>query len=210
MKGIIFSSESVRAILDDRKTQIRRVIKPQPERCKGTWNGGHECYRWRKREYWDNDGPCFPSRQIAEFAPHKKGEELYVKETWGERDDPNGNTHFVYLSEYDASECEWAPTNRWRSPMSMQKDAARLFLRITDVRVERLQGISEKDAQAEGAYSLGNPLMPQMGASYRLGFSLLWDEINGKKKGFAWDDNPFVFVYEFEVVEKPESEGENE
>jgi len=86
----------------------------------------------------------------------------------------------------------------------MPRSAARIFIRITNVRVERLQDITEEDAEAEGCsgtlfYSNGEPQCYNVSPVEQ--YIELWDEINGKKQGYRWGDNPWVFVIEFERVE---------
>ena len=108
---------------------------------------------------------------------------------------------------------EWTPgeaPTRWRPSIYMPKEAARLFLRITDVRVERLQEITEDDAVAEG---VKDPYEYQDANYYERvatdkeinasAFAGLWDSINDKR-GYPWRDNPWVWVYEFEQCEKEE------
>ena len=220
MKPIIFNTEMVKAILNGRKTMTRRVIKPQPEyigECFHNLVGITEEMHWR----WKPEGSFDHKQTRTEselkayavgFAKYQPGDVLYVKEAWGKRDDPDGNLIYFYLASYDSNECEWAPVKKWKSPATMPKEAARIFLRVTDVMVERVQDISEQDAIAEGisdssAYDCNGwaPSYndPDSGgqANYVGAFELLWDNINAKK-GYSWESNPWVWVISFERIEK--------
>lgn len=93
---------------------------------------------------------------------------------------------------------DWGPGEspcRWRSARHMPRWASRILLRLTDVRVERLQDISEEDAQAEGVCREF-----EKASTFYLGYKHLWDELNAKR-GFRWEENPFVWALTFEIVE---------
>jgi hypothetical protein len=111
-----------------------------------------------------------------------------------------------YPVDYRASPEDWMNpgfAGKWRPSIFMPRWASRITLKITDVRVERLQDISEDSAMAEGAQKYGETpdgeLLFDVG-SYRYGFKLLWDSINAKR-GYGWDANPYVWVIEFRRVE---------
>ena len=167
-RPIIFSTEMVRAILEGRKTQTRRVIKPQPE-------GMDEVYfRDFRRDF---GGRKCPHGQV--------GDGLWVKEIYYQ--DPGGGIW------YRADNDEWLQDHEsWRTPLFMPRWASRITLEITGLRVERLQDITEEDAVTEGL-----PPREQTGfdtARYR--YHILWDSLNAKR-GYAWDSNPWVWVIEF-------------
>ena len=216
MKPIIFGTDSVQAILDGRKTMTRRVIKPQPTNPR--WNN----IGWSG---WD-DGHGYKMRQ-----PYQPGDILWVRETWQRNNlwyadnDYDGYMCVVYKADehseniflpHDDFERHWNNMSGsepdWHPSIYMPREAARLFLRVTDVRVERLQDISEADAVREGCR------MPRLGEHVHEGmdlrmivtaqdaFTVLWDRINGKRDGgaYAWDKNPWVWVLSFERIEKPE------
>lgn len=163
MKPILFNTEMVRAIMDGRKTVTRRVVKPQPgyvytggnvelrRRTDGPHKGEWHCYRESPPlDKWVNS-PW--GGQIA--PPYKPGDILYVRETWNTTDDcglfppwPSTGIHYMYLA--DAPESQAAKDAKWRPSIHMPKAAARIFLRVTDVRAERLQCIDEDGAIAEG------------------------------------------------------------
>jgi len=181
MKPIIFSTEMVRAMLDGRKTQTRRVIKPQPESMK--------------------DGKL-PK------CPYQPGDILWVRETWyyeehmheltaGDPDLPSGRYKHRYICK--ASDPDYPVGNKgWRPSIHMPREAARIFLRVIDVRVERLQEITEEDARAEGC----DANIPDGVPSSIVWFYEIWNRLNARR-GYGWDTNPWVWVIEFERTEAP-------
>jgi len=195
-RPILFSAEMVRAILDGRKTQTRRKMKVQPwpdaivtvehyhqtviDRC-GDMQPGPEIFG----AHWDDE--C--GLRCPYGAP---GDLLWVRETWF---DPQMDGGRVL---YAADKPDVHPIHRRRPSIHMPRWASRIMLRITDVRVERLQAISEDDARAEGCEPVGWIDETDVGmSSYREGFSRLWNDINGPG---AWDANPYVWVISFERV----------
>lgn len=208
-KPILFSTPMVRAILKGRKSQTRRVIKPQyAERSNG-----------EKIPLDVFSKEC----DLVLFAPHQPGDILWVRETWGtaytygDKGNHGKVGMYVYLADGDTL----APTlsMKWRPSIHMPREAARIFLRVIDVRAERVQEISEADAEAEGIgdlfqdeiahsdkpiynipvdWNMKNPLAICQ-------YELLWDSLNAKRDGgiYAWDKNPWVWVYTFEHAEKP-------
>lgn len=193
---ILFNTDMVRAILDGRKTVTRRVIKPQP-----IYNI-HDGFNWKGYAY-GNSLP--PSVEGAAYnfqcaAPYQPGDILYVRETWclrydGEKyfykADKNTPREEKRLIDYD--HVSWHPS------IHMPKEAARIWLKVTDVRVERLQDITEEQAEKEGCNDY---------TSTALGLCYLWDSTLKKSDfdRYSWDTNPWVWVIEFERCEKPESE----
>lgn len=233
-RPILFSAPMVKAILEGRKTQTRRVVSP-----------GNSDFGSAPREYWDHacfdaphpgvlvdgyrgDGylhvPCHCQTENHYLVPNRvddcerceergwtdtrhrlypryaTGDRLWVRETWretgsGQRADfkiPKIKVPVLYAAD-DPLEGPWRPS------IFMPRWASRITLEITEVRVERLQDISEADAMAEG--------MPQNAAidcrpGYRNRelFQELWDRINGKKHPFA--SNPWVWAIEFKIVEE--------
>lgn len=205
---IHFTGPMVRAILEGRKTQTRRVVKPPsrpPDRASdGTepvvvgvnpegWpilasGGGHR--RWRASRTW-----------VWDSSPYgTPGDRLWVRETWQTVTTPadRDTSKLFYAADHGArpgfAEDDW----RWRPSIHMPRWASRITLEVTGVRVERLQDISADDARAEGV----DGLPPQGGsneAQWR--FRSLWDSINGKRA--SWASNPWVWVIEFRRVEAP-------
>jgi hypothetical protein len=182
-RPILFNAEMVRAILDGRKTQTRRVIRVQPSGDKVIYDPAIG-FRF-------HGGP-----NIKQSPYGKVGDELYVRETWSR----NGSC-IVYRSTWKGNDKKWHPS------IHMPKWASRIKLRVTDVRVERLQSISEEDAISEGIWKYGDEDSYKMyTATTAFGttnpirsFKSLWESIN-KKRGLGWDKNPWVWVIEFEVI----------
>lgn len=200
MKPITFRTDMVKAILDGRKSQTRRIIKPQPEHDE---DSGY--VYWKKRQFDIHE--YFWSDQFPRYCPYgKTGDILYVKETWCYETDMGGGNNGWYFYKADFEEHE-GPT-KWKSSRFMPKSAARLFLEITDIRVERLNDISENDAYAEGidedeledavnTYNYyGNSYLGR-NTPCKYVYKNLWEHINGEG---SWAQNPFVWVIEFKRV----------
>lgn len=225
-RPMIFNSEMVRAILDGRKTQTRRVIKPQPK-FKYHKVCNKEVWCW-KQYVWGKDGLSPNVLSIGSNCPYGKvGDVLWVKEKYRVASlvssNCDGTTTFDIQFADDSykrvSEIEPSskPAGRWYSSIFMPKWATRIWLEITGIRVERVQDISEKDAKAEGIKPYPNdiPITVQgIGAGcegyiaevgkltkHKLAFCELWDSINAKR-GFGWDKNPWVWVIEFKRIEE--------
>lgn len=213
-KPILFSSEMVRAILGGRKTQTRRVIKPQP-----TLDGN----AWAWKGYADvPHGKWWEYAKVCGACRCQVGDRLWVRETWCPVDDTfiEGGTKWVdYRATPQESETHPAGWNndpdspdalKWWPSIFMPRWASRITLEVTDVRAQRVQEISEADAMAEGCDAYINPhglctenprdyMMPK--DTWRDGFAKLWDSINAKR-GYGWDVNPWVWVVEFAVAQK--------
>jgi hypothetical protein len=192
-KPILFSGEMVRAILDGRKTQTRRVMKPQPRQLEN-----HIAIKNRKRH-----------------CPYgKPGDLLWVRETWASHEymDDTRPSDFTKSAQmlplwYRANNQMYNfNQGKWRPSIFMPRWASRITLRVTDVRVERVQDISEADARAEGVLKAGGASLSLYAARHH--FSQLWDRINAKR-GYGWDINPWVWVVEFELA-SPHSPGRSE
>lgn len=190
---ILCRGPEVRAILEGRKTQMRRALKPQPDAGPGgqmvDLGGG---------EYGLLDGDL-SGRWKLRWQP---GDRLWVKETWAgasiyDHMSPTElNDQDVMPLWYKAGppESDIPPPGRWRSPIHMPRWASRITLLVTDVRVQRVQDISERDAEAEGAPAI---LVPPNGGSapHIEGFREVWTTINGPG---SWDANPWVAAISFE------------
>jgi hypothetical protein len=174
-RPIIFTTESVRAILSGKKTQTRRVIKPQPIH----WYDGEGTY------VCDTVGKCYlcpddnGNIPISPFGV--PGDRLWVREGWSYIPYDLALT-IMYKADYLDDDFI-----TWRSPLYMKRQYSRLLLEVTAVRVERLRDMPPHDAIAEGYDS-------------EVSFSIAWNEINSKR-GFAWADNPYVWVVEFKKIE---------
>lgn len=186
MKPILFNTDMVRAILEGRKTVTRRVVKFKPGQ-NPQWTG------------YIPDGPVlYGSNNIpASKSPYHPGDILYVRETW---------TMLVgsYLYRADQKTGMKHP-GKWIPSIHMPKEAARLFLRVTDVRAERLQDITSGQIDAEGckewAYSAKTGELLPSGPSF---FRIKWDRTikPADLPLYGWDANPWVWVIEFERVSK--------
>ena len=180
MKGILFKPEMIKAIVKGRKTQTRRVIKPQPIVA--------ENYKGITIEDLEFDG----------FKPHYHvGEVAYIKEVFYEQEEIWADDHFepsgsiFYKTDYQGV----VGGISWQSSLCMPARIARYFIQITDAKPQRLQEITEEDAEKEGLIS---QRIYDCGTC-RLKFKLLWDSINPR---YPWESNPWVFVYSFKLVEK--------
>lgn len=225
VKPILFSTDMVRAILEGRKTQTRRVLNPQPkthfrpdkridiyERTPGSW------------EVKDKISECGFSRLDHFKCPFGKvGDLLYVRETFsvslaGKEIVP------IFKADWETA----CPFQTWRPSIHMPKKYARIWLEITNVRVERLNHITELDARNEGietciadkkmfgARASGMRLFrdycrkdnslvdhPCNGFdSSKTSFMTLWESIYGIE---SWEDNPWVWVVEFNRIDKPQN-----
>ena len=233
-RSIIFSGPMLRAILEGRKTQTRRVLKPQPSALEVRLNGIFGMTEYVSFTLCHAGGANETQTVRLPYAP---GDTLWVKETWKTSiayDDlmPSelaGEEPYKYLADGSVETWGWQGPIRWgriRSPIHMPRWASRLTLRVTDVRVQRVQEISEGDAFAEGVepdlqccgnpdieYDLsdhGEPINPRQGdccgspilaSDPRETFRDIWNSINAKR-GFGWGDNPWVAAITFEVVDR--------
>ena len=211
IKPILFNTDMVRAILDGRKTCTRRVVKPQWEECphcKYVYNE-YIYDKLAQNVYCARCGyPLVPERR----APYHPGDILYVRETWCEVEkDTEEKVGFLpgerYL--YKADDLGLAHIKRWHPSIHMPKEAARIWLKVTDVRVERLQDITEDGAKAEGANwkngrNVGWEEKMQRTAIER--FAKIWDSTIKKSDldRYGWNASPWVWAIEFERCEKPE------
>lgn len=198
---ILFNTEMVRAILDGRKTVTRRIMKPQPLFYTG-------------RKYIFADDVCPPKWKgcdnIIETYQYQVGDILYVRETYKRNIDGYHGIDFGgYIYKADCHSGFKDLYNPWHPSIHMPKEAARIWLKVTDVRVEQLQDITPKQIDAEGCKEYGystktGELIPSTPAY----FSIVWNRTIKKPDldCYGWDANPFVWVIEFERCEKPESE----
>lgn len=192
---IIFNTPMVRAILDERKTQTRRVIKPRdPWKPASDGSPAYVPVLMENGEWgWSFDGCIYG---IIGRSPYQPGDLLWVRETWGKDD----NGEYVYRTNYGTTEDDSFPPSmfKWKPSIHMPREAARIFLRVTNVRVERLQEITEEEAVKEGARAYGHNNCN--GTSARIAFAEIWDKTTTK---YEWRTNPWVWVIEFKVVQKP-------
>mgnify|MGYP000932406226 FL=1 len=193
MKPIIFSTPMVQAILDGRKTQTRRVIIPQPDRFFEVDDtpGNFHIYdvEWGL-------GRIYPKYQVGDI--------LWVRETWATVSSGIIEYKATYIEPYTGStEIDHIGKKiTWRPSIHMPREAARIFLKVTNIRVERLQEITEEYAIAEG---MSKTLVDGVVfISAKGNFHVFWDSLN-IKRGYGWDTNPWVWVVEFEHMSKGEA-----
>lgn len=208
-RPILFSGPMIRAILDGRKTQTRRVVKPR--------FGG-------KIIGWGGQGVAMESIGIidgcenikANLCPYgKPGSTLWVREAWAETDLYDGTPVIAYKSggyvpigkdgqDRDRLIMDWASrsadpdwhVDKWRPSIHMPRWASRILLEVTDVRVQRVQDISESDCWAEGCEGYDDDVTGGM-SGYRE-FSSLWESIHGPG---AWERNDWVWAVTFKRVD---------
>lgn len=222
IKPILFSTPMVHAILNGRKTMTRRVIKPQP------------CRSVSLRPEIDGDMLYWADGK-RRFAKYEPGDLLWVRETWfhgymeskdevgaDERwfeESPINDSGYIkaisgllyrastddLIAKYDAIDRDIINTVRWKPSIHMPKEAARIFMRVTDVRVERVQNITHEDAIAEGVSECSGHSEEEPCDSVIIKFKKLWDSTIDKKRlrDYGWDANPLVWVYTFERTDKP-------
>lgn len=201
-RPILFSTAMVQAILDGRKTQTRRIIKPQPSKQLFDVKMG----------YWSEEPENLKHPYVK--GKYQVGDIMWVRETFEivpiEMAAITENYSDVRKKiKYKADDGE--AFIKWKPSIFMPKEACRIFLKVTNVRVERLQDISEQDAIAEGIEEIAKTTRQSIYKNYIpddiLGFAApensfksLWESINGKE---SWNKNPWVFVYDFERIERP-------
>jgi hypothetical protein len=211
-KPILFSGEMVRAILDGRKTQTRRVIaKPKdinwfPNSWKSAYQDGDG--NWI---FWTDDSPghaAFTKKAYPKECNKgikcpfgQAGDRLWVRETFGDASGFYAENDCILsgvVYRADDTNGAWTddPDFKWRPSIHMPRAASRINLEITDVRVQRLQDISEQDAIAEGLESFC-PGLDYPRHELRTAFQNLWDSNNKKH---PWASNPWVWVLEFKLL----------
>lgn len=213
-RPILFSGEMVRAILEGRKTQTRRMVKPQPPcLCEYEINGAKSHALCFHRVEITPEGNCRGSKPARLWVPptpkskdHRlpcpfgvPGDRLYVRETWSCMEQkPHAGCEVAYRADLNGGSSQvWEP---WAPSIHMPRWASRITLEVTNVRVERLQDISEADALAEGVTikpnaGIASKFLEMRGeklSAAQLEFWHLWQSVYK-----SWDDNPWVWVVEF-------------
>ena len=192
IKPILFNTEMVRAILDGRKTCTRRIIKA--EKVDNVLNSPAR-----------KSNPDIPDAQFIKCLVDMKyepGDILYVRETWKQA--PNG---YYYYEDWQRNNI--ADVTKWHPSIHMPKEAARIWLKVTDVRVERLKDITGASIQKEGIEVDPKEYASKFDFVSELFFLFqrLWDSTIKKSDidRYGWDASPWVWVIEFERCEKPEN-----
>lgn len=214
MKPILSNIDMVREILDGRKTVTRRVVKPQP-----TEQEAHPKKLRSGNWYFDISDRHFGRVRAGVgpyLPPYKPGDILYVRETWQflpcidcpkqftgcdkqavDYEDSEAVSEGCYIYKAD---CLDPSRVCWRPSIHMPREAARLYLRVTDVRVERLQDITDEDAKKEGCTAHGGNLALDE-------FEEVWHRTlkPADRALYSWDANPWVWVIEFVRISKEEA-----
>ena len=230
-RPILFSAPMVRALLNGRKTQTRRILKPQPDTTCATFERVFKTApHFEARSYEGKPIYPFPAGRgfITPFPSIKFdiGDRLWVRESWQLHSRATDFCTVAYMASVNHS--GWSEAHEqfpdslagnmrtkpfqegWRPSIHMPRWASRLTLIVTDVRVERLQDISEADARAEGLqYRLdwlpqwrGADQLPWRSEFPRDAFQDLWDSINGNREGASWQANPWVVAISFTVAQQ--------
>ena len=216
MKGILFKPDMIKAIVEGRKTQTRRVIKPQPidsvyelkehSQVKGYYIPYAKDRRMVNNNAGDHKNDC------GYLSRYRVGEVAYIKEAWRTdiifddlspseliSEDMKAWNGVIYY-DFDYHKPDGIFNSRKRSPMHLPAEFARYFIKITDVRAERLQEITLRDIEAEGIWTYEDPYKGK-GSSIsqcRMRFAKLWNTIN--KPPYDWNSNPWVWRYEFNLM----------
>lgn len=217
---ILFSTPMIQAIDKNLKTKTRRTkglekVNLNPDDWKFEAFGTnpdiendkslHAYFTIKDTETW-----------MYQKCPYEVGDVLWVRETFTViKSVETGLTYILPKASFESYKDKLIQGEKvkWKPSIFMPKEACRTFLKVKSIRVERLQDISEEDAQAEGAHFLYHGLgtvivdshpdwekLYKPRASYKDGFHYIWKYINGEN---SWEYNPYVFVYEFEKIEKP-------
>lgn len=218
MKPILFSTAMVQSILEGRKTQTRRIIKPQPivhneviQMPIGIKEYAKELDKYMKKGYTNLYTDGVLSGMMTSKLKYDVGDILWVRETWQHTECLNINPEDEnYGFVYKADNGDWENMEgwTWKPSIFMPKEACRIFLKVTEVRAERLEDISEQDAISEGIEVKEHDIAPKGWKDYlfseipfdnpKHSFFSLWQSINGEQ---SRNDNPFVWVVNFERVD---------
>jgi hypothetical protein len=228
-RPILFNGEMIRALLDGRKTETRRIIKPQPTGASHWWQS-FALVADRDVGFYPDNYEAEPARLSCPLGV--TGDLLWVRETFvleNTDDVPDGVPHKIEPGEwgtevyphYRATEPEphivppgledpYDDRTRWTPSIFMPRWASRIMLEITSVRVERLQEIDQAGARAEGT----EPVMCDTGGfepwgapcpdepNWAYGFRQSWDALYAKR-GLGWDENPWIWAIAFQRLSSP-------
>lgn len=200
-RPILFTPDMVRAILDGRKTQTRRIIKHLPAGVAAIW---HDGAGWNVE---NAAGNTWIGRLTCHYG--NPGERLWVRETWAKQLDGK----IIYRADHENWQlADYTTTGAWRPSIHMPRAASRITLQITHIRAQRLHDITEADAIAEGLhftvpnsgpntyydnYHTGRWLDPEMLNNPIASYHTLWEKINGPN---SWQQNPWVWAITFKPI----------
>lgn len=194
-KPILFNTDMVKAILDGKKMQTRRLVKPQPVYNDGIWE--LDGAGWS-----DSHIPIYPvpGHSLWELQPVKPGDILWVRETWQYIPESDVDGFYVYAADRN-DPAEW----KWRPSIHMPREAARLFLQVLNVHLERLQDITVGGLQSEGVLHAGYlSQYAVMTSGCFEQWETLWNSTikPADLSRYGWLANPWVWVIEFDRMEK--------
>ena len=210
MKPILFNTEMVRAILEGRKTVTRRVVKTKHKDACGFYVTTRPSDGVKWVYDYDEHESMYGSPQTP---PYWVNDILWVRETWAINPRPNMYGNYYYKANRKAVAPEGT---KWKPSIHMPKEAARIFLRVTGVRVERLQDMKLEDFLNEGISIDEDEVLRELNllcdddSLAEAKFRQLWDSTLGRPHtpeyyGNCWSNNPYVWVIEFEVISKEEA-----
>ena len=217
MKQILFNTENVRALLEGQRTVTRRVVKPQPKGAYSVLGYDGEAHTAYILCGNGGEGGVFADWSETAKAPYWPGDILWVRETFAVV--PDGS--YVYKASVECPDV-WKGT--WKSPYCMPREAARIFLRVTGVRVEHLQEITTSQARAEGqpkcpgSIAICGKFHGCQHCEAEISNAVLWFESvwnktipkhpnKSKRYPYYYEDDPWVWVINFERISKEEAEG---
>jgi hypothetical protein len=205
---MLFSTPMVQAELDDRKTMTRRMKGlEQINKAPSHYNFDHFEINKKGQLVAVFDDPIFPGSQDVVCPYGQPCDLLWVRETWQWIEGFAGSGYYVFKTEFKPRYEAWERDTRdgierieqWKPSIHMPKEAARIWLQVTDIRVERLQDISGDDVLAEGVDN--GKSNKSMGVRWenmqRMAFEEVWTKINGAD---SWNNNDWVWVISFKVL----------
>lgn len=217
MKPILFNTEMVRAILEGRKTVTRRVVKTQHKNACGFYVTTRKSDGAFMGVYdYDENEKMFESSQTP---PYWVNDVLYVRETWcDDRQFTHDDTAGIYFYKAnEPDELDKILKVKWRPSIHMPREAARIFLRVKSVRVERLQDMTKEDMLKEGIIDHFKDCKATFSCDLCIDESNVEDEFfhlwnstikKDQLKTYGWYANPYVWVIEFERISKEEADNE--
>lgn len=213
MKPILFNTEMVKAILEGRKTTTRRIVKTDLSLL--DYDVNDKEYLYLPDEYGE-------FHHLLEYSPYKIGDILYVRETWADICKVCDKEMCIGCSKKYAYKADgnYSDEDKWKPSIFMPKEAARIFLKVKSVRVEKLQDITEEGCLEEGIrkytkdgelfkYSVNESMYKwqDMPKEPKEAFKDLWNSTLNKKTGwnYKYENNPYVWVIEFEIISREEA-----
>lgn len=212
VKPMVFNTEMVEAILNGQKITMRRAIKPQPKMplcwCSTT---EQRTKKWRyppEGGYDDNDDPLTDEDMALTWVPPcHEGDILWVRETWGcVENSADSAKSYYYKADRPGTTADQTPNVKWCTAMAMPKEAARIFLKVTEVSIRRLHDMDVPDMVAEGILDLG-----AADTAIERQFIKYWDRLYRDAEEcniYGWDANPWVWVVSFKQCERPKEADE--